>query len=319
MTNLDGQIRDIAHLGHVELLTPKPDESLRFFTDILGMEEVARTGQSVYLRGWGQYEMYCMKLTESKEPGIGTTSLRAYSPEALERRAQAIEKAGYGIGWIEGDIGHGKAYEFRDPDGHKFEIYYESEKYKAPPHLQPSWRNQPQKYTGRGVGVRKLDHINFLGNKVEPNIEFFTENLGLKVSEEIVLNDGTRAGSWLYSNQKSYEMVYTKDALNGFGRLHHIAFEVDTREEIMRAADIFMDHNLTIEGGPAKHAIQGTIFLYTFEPGGNRIEVCSGGYLIFVPDYETISWTQAERERGQAWQTPTIESFHKYGTPVIEY
>jgi catechol 2,3-dioxygenase len=32
-------MRDIAHLGHVELLTPKPDESLWFFRDVLGMDE----------------------------------------------------------------------------------------------------------------------------------------------------------------------------------------------------------------------------------------------------------------------------------------
>lgn len=31
---------DIAHLGHVELLTPKPEESLAFFTDIVGLHEV---------------------------------------------------------------------------------------------------------------------------------------------------------------------------------------------------------------------------------------------------------------------------------------
>ncbi len=30
-------IRDIAHLGHVELLTPKPDESLRFFLRIFSV------------------------------------------------------------------------------------------------------------------------------------------------------------------------------------------------------------------------------------------------------------------------------------------
>ena len=31
-------IHDVAHIGHAELLTPKPDESLRFFEQVLGME-----------------------------------------------------------------------------------------------------------------------------------------------------------------------------------------------------------------------------------------------------------------------------------------
>jgi catechol 2,3-dioxygenase-like lactoylglutathione lyase family enzyme len=30
-------IFDLAHLGHVELLTPKPDASLKFFVDVMGM------------------------------------------------------------------------------------------------------------------------------------------------------------------------------------------------------------------------------------------------------------------------------------------
>jgi catechol 2,3-dioxygenase len=36
-------------------LTPTPEASLSFFVDVLGMEEEAREGQSVYLRGWGDY------------------------------------------------------------------------------------------------------------------------------------------------------------------------------------------------------------------------------------------------------------------------
>lgn len=309
---------DVAHLAHVELLTPCPDDSLRFFTEILGMEETARSGQSVYLRGWGQYEQYCLKLSEAKQPGIGHIAFRAASEQALERRAKAIADGGLGIGWTEGDIGHGKTYVFTDPDGHQFEIYYETEKYKAPAHLQPALKNQPQRFTGKGAAVRKLDHVNLLAQQVAPNSRYIEQTLGLKVSEQILLDDGTYGGSWLYSGQKAYELVYTADAKQAKGRLHHLAFCVDSREEVMRTADLFMEHHLTIEGGPAKHAIQQTIFLYTFEPGGNRIEICTGGYMIFDPDYEPIIWTQAERAKGQAWSTPTIPSFHTYGTPVIE-
>jgi len=40
-------VLDIAHLGHVELLTPKPEESLNFFVNVLGMTESGRKGDSV--------------------------------------------------------------------------------------------------------------------------------------------------------------------------------------------------------------------------------------------------------------------------------
>ena len=147
-------IHDLAHIGHAELLTPTPEDSLRFFEQVLGMEVEAREGQSVFLRGWGDYQRYSLKLTESERPGLGHMALRAWSPEALERRVAAIDATGLGQGWIDGDVGHGPAYRFTDPDGHVFELFYEAERYVAPPHLAPSWRNQPQRYVGRGAAVK---------------------------------------------------------------------------------------------------------------------------------------------------------------------
>ena len=37
-------LHDLAHIGHAELLTPFPDESLRFFVDVFGMEIEAPRG-----------------------------------------------------------------------------------------------------------------------------------------------------------------------------------------------------------------------------------------------------------------------------------
>ena len=42
----DEPIMDVAHLGHLEMLTPKPEESLRFFVDVMGMTESGRQGDS---------------------------------------------------------------------------------------------------------------------------------------------------------------------------------------------------------------------------------------------------------------------------------
>ena len=79
-------LHDLAHIAHAELLTPFPDESLRFFVELFGMQIEHREGQSVFLRGWGEYQPYGLKLTESELPGLGHTAIRAWSPSALERR-----------------------------------------------------------------------------------------------------------------------------------------------------------------------------------------------------------------------------------------
>jgi catechol 2,3-dioxygenase len=311
-------IGDLAHIGHAELLTPRPDESLRFFEEVLGMTAEAREGQSVYLRGWGDYERYGLKLTESPRAGLGHLALRAWSREALERRVGAIEAAGLGVGWTDGDVGHGPAYRFTDPDGHAMELYFESERYEPPPDLRPALKNQPQRYPGRGASVKRLDHVNVLAQDVLPNRAFAEEVLGYRLYERIELDDGSEAGAWLSLSIAAHELIYVADALGMRGRLHHLAFGVDTREEVLRAADLFLEHGVPIEAAPSKHAVAQGFFLYGFEPGGNRIEVTSGGYFVYAPDHEPTVWTEAERSKGQAWGVRTVESFHTYGTPSAE-
>jgi len=61
-----------------------------------------------------------------------------------------------------------------------------------------------------------------------------------------------------------------------------------------------------------------TFFVYVYEPGANRVELCAGGYQIVAPDWQPVRWTEAERARGQAWGASTVASFHTYGTPVLD-
>jgi len=98
-------LHDLAHIAHAELLTPFADESLRFFVDLFGMQIEHRDGQSVFLRGWGEYQPYGLKLTESELPGLGHAAIRAWSPEALERRVEAIEAVGWASAGTRGITG----------------------------------------------------------------------------------------------------------------------------------------------------------------------------------------------------------------------
>lgn len=311
-------LHEIAHVGHVELLTPEPEHSFWFFTQILGLTPNGEAGDSIYLRTWDDYEHHSLKLTAASTSGIRRTGLRASSEEALQRRVRQIEAAGLGIGWRDGDAGIGPTYLFRDPDGHELELYWESEWFEAAGKLKPALKNQAQAYPARGVSVRRLDHVNYLARASEPNGAFLCDCLGGRVTEQIRLDDGTISAQWVHFSQKSYDIVYTNDWTASSGRLHHIAFATDTREDILRAADIMVDGGVFIETGPHKHAIQQTFFLYVYEPGGNRIELCNpAARLVFAPDWKTITWTEAERSKGQAWGLPTISSFHTHGTPPV--
>ncbi len=308
----------IAHLGHVELLTDKFDESLDFFIRVYGLSESGRDERSAYLRAWDDYEFHTLKLTASDRTGVGHIGYRAWSEEALLRRVAAIEAMGCGIGWSEGDLGHGRAYQFQSPAGHVFEIYWDTRRYAPGPDDRPALRNVAQKFHGRGVAPRRIDHVNLMAPDVEAIEAFMTGALGARVSEKLVLDDGTLAGCWFTINNKTYDLACARDPTQMPGRLHHVTYATDQREDILRAADIFLENGVHIETGPHKHAIQGTFFLYVWEPAGNRVELANAGArLILAPDWEPVIWTEADRRKGQAWGLQTSATFYTHATPPV--
>jgi catechol 2,3-dioxygenase len=311
-------VRDIAHVSAVELFTAVPEETVRFFGDLMGMDVVDRRGDCVYLHAWDDYERHTVKVTAHDTSGIGRTWLRASGTDALRHRVEVIDRAGLGQGWHDDEPGYGPVFHFTDPDGHPYGLYYETERYQPSPSTRPSLKNQAAKFPGRGANVRRLDHVNYLGAEIPPQRDFLGEVLGARASEQIVLDDGSVSAVWFTVSDKSYDLVYTRDWTGTRGRLHHVAFATDTREDILRAADVFLDAGIHIETGPHKHAIQQTFFLYVWEPGGNRIELCNAGArLLLAPDHQVITWTEAERAKGQAWGLKTIGTFHTHGTPPV--
>ncbi len=309
---------DIAHLGHIEVYTDKFDESLDFFTRVYGLKLSALEGDSAYLRAWDDYEFHTLKLTKHDTTGVGHIAYRTSSPEALARRVAVIEASDYKVhGWNDGDLGHGKAFRFEDPFGHIFEIYYDTNKYVPDEADRPALKNMASRF--QGASPRRLDHLNLLSADVTQFRDFMQTCLGSRVTEQIRLDNGRLGGCWFTINNKTYDLACTEEHAGGNGRFHHITYATDQREDILRAADIFLENGIHIETGPHKHGIQGTFFLYVWEPAGNRVELANAGArLILQPDWETVTWTEDERKKGQAWGLKTIETFHTHGTPPVK-
>ena len=309
---------DLAHLGHVEMLTDRFDESLDFFLRVFGLKLSGRDETSAYLRAWDDYEFCSLKLTRAATTGVGHIAYRAASPEALERRVKLIEASGYKLhGWNDGDMSHGAAFRFEDPFGHVFEIYYDTNWYQPGEEAErPALKNTASAFTG--AAPRRIDHLNLLSSDVTEFRRFMETCLGSRVTEYIQLDNGRIGGCWFTVNNKTYDLACTEEHGGGSGRLHHVTFATDQREDILRAADIFLENGVYIETGPHKHAIQGTFFLYVWEPAGNRVELANAGArLVLAPDWQPVVWTEADRRKGQAWGLKTIETFHTHGTPPV--
>ena len=290
--------RLISQLAHVEVVTPKPEQSAAFFKNVLGLEESGRAGQSVYFRGWGEFFHHSLQLTEGAAPAISHTGWRTEGPQELEACVKRLEAAGVGIGWQKPVVGHGAAYRFRSPGGQLHEVFWESERYRPPPDLAPTVPNRPQRYVTRGAGARRIDHVTFNTDDPFRDANWFQKTLGFRFMEFAKLDHAdVVVTAFISSTPMSHDLGLVLDAVDRTGKLsgvrgraNHVAFWVDSREDVLRTADLYREAGLAIEYGPGKHGVGENLFLYVREPGGMRVELFSGGYMLYAPDIFPFEW-----------------------------
>jgi catechol 2,3-dioxygenase len=282
----------LSQLAHVEIATPCPEDSAKFYVDVMGMTEVARDGSSIYLKCWGEWFHNSVILTEANEAGIIHIGWRAEGEEELQEAAKRLEAAGNGLGWIDGATGHGPAYRFRPPGGQNMEVFWEVERYKAPPELASISPGRPQKFPGRGANVRQLDHATMPTADVRQDAQWWQDNLGSRFMEYQVLDHepDNMIFAMLSTNEQAHDLALLGDKNKGSGRVHHIAFWVDQVHDLQRGVDVLWENGTPIEYGPGRHGQGENSYLYFREPGGMRIEMYSGGYRNYQPDWEPIRW-----------------------------
>ena len=180
--------------------------------------------------------------------------------------------------------------------------------------------NRPQKRPLTGVPVRRIDHVNLLARDVTANKEFMLEQLGFRLREHIVMNDGSEAGAWLSVSALVHEIAILRDATGSRGRLHHLCYWYGAPQHLADVVEVFRENGLQIEAGPGKHGITQALFLYVLEPGGNRIELFGdAGYLIFDPAWRPVTWHEENLEIGIVFYGGSLPAeFFTYGTPHVE-
>jgi catechol 2,3-dioxygenase len=302
----------VSQLAHLELLTPDLDRAARFFTDFVGLTASARTATAVYLRAWGETFHHSLQLTASAAAGLGHVAWRASSAAALDAGAAELERVGAGQSWVEGGTGHGRAYRFRTPGGHTGELVWEVERYAAPEEVRSRFRNRPQRRPEASTPARFLHHVNLSSPAVARDRALFADVLGFTCSELIrVPQVGLEVFAGLACTNLDHDLGVTIDPEAGAGRLNHLAYALESREEVLLAADAAVEAGLTIELGPAKHGVGESFFLYVRDPGSQqRVELYSAGYLNFEPDRPTVVWSLAEQPHPLlAWDGELPASF----------
>lgn len=303
----------ISHAGSISLGTRNIEKSLWFFRDILGMEEVERDGDVAYLRAYQELRHHSLVLRQQDTDVVNAFSFRTRRPQDVELfyehlQKQEVEAVEVPAGT---EKGRGTAVRFLLPGGtHPIELYYEMDKVEAPEEIKS--RLPSNSSTRRGLGVRRLDHFNVQTSPqtINQTEKWARENLGLKRREFAYLPDHpeTLMASWTSVTSQVHDIAFVANREEKIGQLHHLAYNMENMSDVLTAADVLRDLDVSYGVGPGKHGIGQAMYLYVHDPGSDhRVELYAGGYQIFDEDWEAIEWRPEEFPEGLTW----------YGDPII--
>ncbi len=304
----------LARLGHVALRTPDLEGSLAFFDGVIGLELVERDERAAYLRAWGDHEHHTLALFAAPDGAFDHAGWRTRTPADVaalgaQLRAQGIDTEDVAPGE---ESGQGAALRFRTPSGLPYEIYHDVDKRPARDGRRPVVKTNTARPWDHGISPRRLDHVNFVTPDVAAEERWSQSALGFRTRERVLTDDGGIRGAWLGVSALAHDLALGAARSTGGCGLHHVAFFVDNAADVLRAAEIFIEHGIEPDHGPGRHAISQAVCLYARDPAsGHRVEIYSGSYLVLDPDWEPVDWSQAEYR--QWWGA---QPAHTEGSPI---
>jgi catechol 2,3-dioxygenase len=298
----------LSHLVYLEIASPNPAESARFYTEKFGMRIVDELDGKYYLRCWGDHYRYSLIISQGEDAALKTMAWRTDSDAALDEavaRVQAMEDC---TGqWSQGGHGHGRSYSFTGPLGHNMTLVWEVDGYESDPKYDSVFPDRTEKRSSHGAAPRFLDHVTIAASDVKRFAEWYSKALGFRIMAFTELEEAPiTVFGVLTTNEKSHDLGIVLDTSNVPGRVHHIAFWVDHPEDLVRTADIMTENGVPIEYGPSIHGIGEQHYLYFRDPSTLRVELNSGGYRNYVPDWEPRTWkpSQGSNNFFRNWNMP---------------
>lgn len=278
----------ILRLAYVEVRCPDLELATAYYTEVLGLVEVDRESDRVFLKCWDEHERHSVILRYAPTHGLETMGFKVVSADdlaryetRLESLGAAVKRYGHGELWPR----HGETIRFETPTGHLMDLTHGTEKVG---NLLPLTNPPPRPMGLVGIAPPRLDHVFLTCEEVGDATRFFAETLDFLMTEQIVGNDGNQIATWLTRTATPHDIALVTGPNGG---LHHFAFWLDDWNEVRNAADTLAYHGVQIDVGPTRHGVTRGYTIYFFDPLGNRNEVFTGGYWV-DPDFEPITWTE---------------------------
>jgi len=280
----------VLRLSHVDITVTDLDLACAYYTKVIGMIEVGRTADSVYLKCWDEIDHHSLRLTYAPRVGFGLMSFKVTSDDDLAELEQAVSRYGFPVQRISrgASVGQGESIRFETPSGHEMELVREVQKVGGSlPKLNPRPFVADAQIQDI-IAPPRMDHVLVTAEEVGEATRFYSGVLGFRVTEQLLDGNGHQIGTWMERSHSPHDLAVVAGPNGG---LHHFAYWLDDWDHIRSAADILAYNGISVDVGPTRHGITRGSTIYFFDPLGTRNEVFTGGYRP-DPDFPTITWTQ---------------------------
>lgn len=296
---------DVTRVSHVELGVADLDAAAEFYVGGLGMVETARDEETLWLRGLEDSSHHCLVLRRQDEGKCLGIGFRVRSAADVELARAYFERRGSLVGESR-PLGQGDTVNAHDPFGVPVSFYAEQT-------IVPRMLQSYDRY--HGAAPQRLDHVNVFAAELQATHDFYTGELGFRVSEYTETDEAEPRlwAVWAHRKGNVHDLALT----NGLGpRLHHVGLWVRGEMDVINACDVLAVSGFaaSLERGPGRHGISNAFFLYLRDPDGHRIELFTGDYRTLDPEFSPIRWSLDDPRRQTLWGQPAPRSWFDEGS-----
>lgn len=281
--------------GHAQIRVLDMDESVQFYTHVLGLVETGRDASGrVYFKTRAERDHNSVVLRQADRAGMDFFGFKVLDQATLDDldgklKAHGVVTERMPAGEM---LETGERVRFKIPTGHTIELYAQ----KTDVGNGMGYTNpEVDVINSPGISPIRMDHCLIYGGDIDGNKSLF-DLLGFNLVERVKLEDGTTdLATWLTCSAKAHDIAMVRHAEDD--KLHHVSFLLGSWEQVLRAADIMSINRVSIDIGPTRHGVTQGTTIYFFDPSGNRLETFCGGYDHY-PDMHPVTWTWDEVGRG---------------------
>lgn len=247
---------ELMDIRYVRLGTTDLAKATRFATEIVGLQIADRKDGQVYFKS--DDRDHTLVYFEEENPSHAT-GFELRSGDAMQDAAKQLADQGIAVTPFTADQSAARrvmdGISFDDPSGNRIELV-----------IRP-FHSGVRYFPSRDAGITGFSHIGLRSTDPTRDEVFWTEVLNARVSDWIGKTPLLRI-----------DEVHHKIALfpSSYPGVQHINHQVESIDDIMRAAHFLQENQVKIVFGPGRHPTSTAMFLYFEGPDGMVYEYSSG-------------------------------------------